>query len=85
MEKAKEHTTGMAKIRPNTLDSVAPVNTQTCNESEASTTLINNKEHEQEGETLKEELEVQEAPRSRERDQKKAAKEEKRRIEETPG
>ena len=80
VEKAKEHATGMAKLVPNTTELVALVNTQTRNELVASTPPINNNEHEQEVETLREELAAQEVLLGRERDQKKAVEEEKRKI-----
>ena len=61
VKKAKEHAAGMAKIGPNTLEVVALVNIQTGNELKASTTPINNNEHEQEMTTLKEKMTAQEA------------------------
>ena len=56
----------MAKLGPNTsIELVASANTQTLNEPVTSTALMNDKEHEQEMSTLKEELAAQEALRAR--------------------
>ena len=80
MEKAKKHATGMVNIEPHTtIESVAPAKAP--EEPVANTTLVNNFEREQDLSTLKEELATRKALRDKEREQKKAVKEEKRRVE----
>ena len=83
MEKTREEAAKLVIEGPKQLEPVAPVSVQNNKTPVTETVPDTNKAQEQELATLKEELEAQEALRAREREGKKAAEEEQKKLAES--